>query len=93
MQQIFNKVLLTFVSYESDDLMTLLDHLKKGDYSKPIWVPGDIFERQVRERRISSEYALFLSESMKGWSVFSRFQKDFLFKASKDTNRSRQIPV
>lgn len=46
MQQIFNKVLLTFVSYESDDL---LDHLKKGDYSKPIWVPGDIFERQVRE--------------------------------------------
>ena len=69
MQQIFNKVLLTFVSYESDDL----DHLKKGDYSKPIWVPGDIFERQVRERRISSEYALFLSESMKGWSVFSRF--------------------
>ena len=88
MQQIFNKVLLTFVSYESDDL---LDHLKKGDYSKPIWVPGDIFERQVRERRISSEYALFLSESMKGWSVFSRFQKDFLFKASKDTNR--QIPV
>ena len=46
MQQIFNKVLLTFVSYGSDDL---LDHLKKGDYSKPIWVPGDIFERQVRE--------------------------------------------
>ena len=81
MQQIFNKLLLTFVSYESDDLMI---------YSTT-WVPGDIFERQVRERRISPEYALFLSESMKGWSVFSRFQKDFLFKASKDTNR--QIPV
>ena len=91
MQQIFNKVLLTFVSYESDDLMIYSTTSKRGTTRSPYGFLGTFLRGRLEKRRISSEYALFLSESMKGWSVFSRFQKDFLFKASKDTNR--QIPV
>ena len=44
---------------------------------------GDIFERQVRQRRNSSEYAIFLSQSMKAYPFSEATKRIFYSKQAK----------